>query len=191
MGDAPGLPKNFIVSSSGARGENIVRIDRVRVVSWRRIARGWALTRLTENIRAHHLCVGCGSSWEYKLDVSRVPLDGVEAAVDAWLTVIHWLIREFTRRRHSRGYSIVFVNVESASCMLAASSSSVSVSFGTSCPIRFGIEFESRVGSCPLSRKNERKIVIRINNNDLDIAAIKQINEYKRYLYRYTAYTDR
>lgn len=56
----------------------------------------------------HHLCVGCGSLREYKLDVSRVPLGGVEAVVDAWLTVIRWLIREFTRRtRRSRGYPIV------------------------------------------------------------------------------------
>ena len=104
---APGLPKNFIVSSSSlARAPQTTR--EIRVVSLRRIARerGSALTRLENSscsrAHAYTTSLAAGESfWEYKLDasISRVRRHG---EIDAWLTVNpRGVLSRVTRRRAS------------------------------------------------------------------------------------------
>lgn len=120
---APGLPKNFIVSSSLYEERGYERYV-IRVVSSRRIARerGWALTRLENSTdsRASPLC----RPWILLgIQIGRFScsIGRHETVVDAWLTVIHGIFASYEDRSFSRVISS-FVNVESAIANRARSS---------------------------------------------------------------------
>lgn len=146
--------------------ENIARTDSTcRIVEEDR-----AWTWLGINAARKRTCITSVSDVdrEYKLDVSRVPLDGIEAVVDAWLTVIRWLIREFTRRtRRSRGYFIV---CKRGKCIVLV----VGFGFVRNELHRSALNLRSIVFPAIYRGKKERKeekLQLRIgtNNNDLDV----------------------